>query len=261
VIPAYLTALPFIFGFGSSNGAYDQAANAAGLTLIAAVAVLSVANLSTHPLRMALVISVATLVFVTVTVYESRQAPYRNPPIAQHDVPVEIGDEGHTLLLDSDLASVLTELESRARVAGWVSGTPIVGLQWRWSTTIPYFLGGQVPDSLMLTIFGYPGTVDRAAYNLENAREFPLEQAWIIATTSDFLGALGIEQTDAVADELLEAGANPFPDGYVCVAEVASFQLWRPASTVASGRPEGCPKSDINSHYDASSGWRPPSGN
>lgn len=257
-VPLYLLLLPFFFSFGSSWGAYEQAANAAGVILIAAMALVALRP-GRDALLASLGIAVMTVALTAVVIYDSREAPYRNPPIAQHDVPVAIGVDGHRLLLDPDLATVLTELGTAAHAAGWRQGTPVVGLLWRWSTTIPYHLGGTVQESLMLTIFGYVGTVERAIYNLDDpADEFPFSDAWVVATSPEALGELGTEQVSSVAAALAETSGRVFPDGYLCVVEVASFQLWRPADASRAESPAvDCPDPGISSRYDASFGWQP----
>ena len=99
------------------------------------------------------------------------------------------------------------------------------------------------------------GTVERAAYNLEHLGTFPIEDAWVIATTPSELTPLGVEQTRKVTDVLVEASGRPFPDDYICVAQVASFQLWKPAKVESPNAV--CPPSGISSSYNASVGWDP----
>lgn len=257
-IPCFLLLLPFFFSFGSSWGAYAQAANATGIFLVAAVALLAIVGSSSVASRAAAVIAVVTFALVTLILYDGFQRPYRNPPISQHDVPVAVGAEGHRLLVDHDLAHLLTELKAEARASGWVRDTPIVGLLWRWSSTIPYFLDARVQDSLMLTIFGYSGTVDRARYNLDTSKtDFPFEQAWVVATSSDVLTDLGHSQVAMVVDALEAATNRHFPADYRCVAQVASFQIWKPAMTSSDGSNSNCMSiTPGTSKYDASSGWQ-----
>lgn len=111
----------------------------------------------------------------------------------------------------------------------------------------------------MLTIFGYVGTVERAIYNLDDPTdEFPFSDAWVVATSPEALGELGTEQVSSVAAALTETSGRVFPDGYQCVVEVASFQLWRPAdASRAEGAVADCPDPGISSRYDASFGWQP----
>lgn len=261
----YLVVIPFFFGFGSSNGPYDQAAQAASFFLVAAVVTLTLRGPDWLTIRRALVVMFASLLLASAIIRDGHQHPYRIAPLQSHTETVQLN--GQSIRVDPDLAAVVTSLGQSARQGGWEKGTPLVGLVWRWSSTLTFLLDGRPPDSLMLTIFGTEGSIEVARYNINrSADKFPFSTAWVISTATDTLNPTQLSQVSSVAELLSEETGRSFPRDYVCVAQVASFQLWRPGnpSDTNSQHPSRSATcsfdQQIKTNYDASVGWRNPSG-
>lgn len=258
-----LSALPFIFGFGSGHGPYKQASLASGIFLVVALA--SIVVIETRSARAILtgLIVVFTLALTTSTLLDSRERPYRIAPIAEQTATTTFGSRTATLQLDDDLHSVIESLGDQARAAGWVDDTPLVGVAWRWSSTVPYALGARVPESLMPTLFGYSGTAEAAQHNLARSRDdFPYDEAWVLVTPSRLLDESNIAKTSEVLKIVAIASGRSFPQGYECVAQSGQLLLWRPSTTVPPSTrsvPEaktGCPDAEPAwSGYSSSLGF------
>ena len=80
---------------------------------------------------------------------------------------VVVSARGAVLDLDSDLSTLLVPLRSQVATTGFVSGAPLVGIIWRWSSTVLCVLGAHIPDPLAITLLGWPGAQDRFDFNLE----------------------------------------------------------------------------------------------
>jgi hypothetical protein len=135
-------------------------------------------------------------------------------------------------------------LKKQAIQNGWVPGTPLLGVVWDWSSTVPYFLGARVPDCLMLTLFRYPGSVAVGKYNIKNSLgDFPSEKAWILTNVPgrdpglySLQPAPLNEKSQAEVNEVLaeaaRAGGREFPRDYQLAAETIDYQLWRPLQKI-----------------------------
>jgi hypothetical protein len=234
-----LALLPFVFAFGSGNGIYAQASLAAGALLLAGVVAIPRPMLGRGAISFAGASMLVTAAFAAGSVFSGWQAPFRAAPLADQRYPTEIGSRGSILLLEPRLAETITGLRAQAEAQGWTDGTPIVDVSFMWNPTIPYALGGRVPDYLALTIFGYPAAHDITDFHLtEPYRDFPYEKAWFVtsrpASIADPNGQAGVDLT---MEKIAAAAGLSFPDSYACVA-AGDFILWRPVS--AEEGEQGC---------------------
>ena len=237
VLVTYLFLLPFVYSFGSSGGFVGQAASGAGIFLVA-----SVVAFSAMPVRPLAVVGplsalVLALSVVAMLVVWGREHPYRGAPLSQQTVPLAVGTHAQTVLVDEDLATLLDSLRRQAVAAGWSEGTPLIGIAWRWTATVPYLLGAQVPDSLMLTIYGASRSQDRiAAYNLSTGLgELPLRDAWLLASPPDLLSAEQRSDVDSVTAVLTRSTGREFPAGYE--VSCGSCRTDQAVEAVAAGFP------------------------
>jgi hypothetical protein len=255
----YLGLLPFVFGFGSSNGMTAMASWAVGIFLVATVVPL--VGVRPAPLAGGLTIVVAalSLALVAVTIRDARANPYRIAPLDSQTVSTPIGVHGASLELDPDLANLLTSFRTQATAAGFRPGTATIGLLWRWSSTVPYSIGARVPNSLMLTDFGWGGAHALLVYNLTpRLKGFPAGDAWILTSDPATVPATGRETKPDTLALVESATGRAFPSGYRCVANAAGIELWRPDRSSSSGTGGSCPAPlPVTSHYDLDSGWSP----
>lgn len=231
-VVALLSILPFVFAFGSGNGIYAQASLAAGTVLLAGVVAVPRPMLGNGGLAIALAAGLTTATFATGAVVGGWQSPFRAAALVDQTVPTEIGSRGSMLLLDPRIAGTIAGLRSKAEEVGWTDGTPIVDVSFTWNPTVPYALGGRVPDFLALTIFGYPAAHDITDFHLtEPYLDFPYYKAWFVTSRptsiSDPNGQAGVDFT---MEKLTTVTGRPFPDSYACVT-AGDFILWRPLSS------------------------------
>lgn len=138
-----------------------------------------------------------------------------------------------------DLAEFLVSLEQGARSAGWEPGMHLIATASRWSSTVPWHLGGLVPDSLMLTLGGYGAHSDqRLEFHLDYAVDETFAPAWLLVT-SDRHSRHG--ESMRWAEHAVDAIGREFPYDYELVFRSASsasrwlqdygdVELWRPKS-------------------------------
>jgi hypothetical protein len=261
----YLTSLPFIFGFGSSHGAYGMATAAAGVLFVVAVAL----SVRVSPVRMrgAVMGTILLLTLATVagSLAQSAARPFRIPPVDENTTGLVATSRGSSVLVDGDLAAVITSLRQQADDHGWVSGTPMVGLAWKQAAAIPLLLGASLPTTLMTTLMGWEGSADLLTYNAEqDAGSYRYDEAWLLTSRTASLRPDSRVEVAANTDALSRVTGRPFPAGYQCVAAAGSFLLWKPTSDGSAGPADvglaeaTCPTAVPSaSDYDAENGWFP----
>lgn len=225
-----LCGVPLMFSFGTSNSLIGQLSHS-GITLILASLILAA---STHRQNLSLwrliPILIFTLFTVFVAIFQSHENPYRLEPIMVQTVEVSIPMNSNTsLLLDQVTAKKLLEVREALSEAGFTSGTPVISLQWRWNSALPFFIEASVPDSAMPTLFGYSGSLVRLEQNLSaDCVTFDCANSWLIVSNLNFL-------EDAEANEVAKATSifatiskRNFPDGYRLVLETEELLIYRP---------------------------------
>jgi len=252
-VVVFLGLLPLIYGFGSGSGIYRQSAASFGTVILAAVFV-ALLNYNTKVRLAALtLLLMLTIALVTKNISGGKNSPYRIAPIPTNVVPVEIGAQGTILNVDPDLAAMLQSLDRQATSAGWQPGTPLLGVAWRWSSSVPYFLGARVPGTLMLTLFGYGTATQIADFNIARMEpEFKIREAWILTDTNwnnepDVLSVL---------TTLEEITGLSFPQDFQCAASSGTLQLWKPNQTNSLEAASEClDPIPSTSRYDSSNGF------
>jgi len=244
LLVGFIAVLPLIFAFGSGHGAYTQTFLAAGVLPVAGLLALSAVPLRSFRLPATLLVLTFSLLCAAGTLADSWRSPYRIPPITSNSESVEIGPHGATLLLSPKVAGFFREMHSEMGAQGWVAGTPLLAMLWTWSTTVPYALGATVPDSLMLTIFGYPNSAKLAKFNLERiVRHPPFDRAWIMVgdlrrlmpgKREDWKGPIGTEDVFQsgemleVLDAFQDATGKSLAHDYQVFETSGGVKVWRP---------------------------------
>lgn len=227
---SFLMASSFVYGFGSSNTPYRMASESVVFLLLGA-AVLDLFWRSWFIRASSIfILVVVTGLLVVSTLIDARTLPYRQKAIAEQTVPLRVGRHGAVLRVSHDIADQLMSLRQQAESAGWKPGTPLIGVVWSWASTVPYFLGAKVPDSLMLTIFGYPNSVELARFRIaRQLSNFPVKEAWIMTNESALLEDCQLSEVKEVLSALSEATKFAFPQNYKRVALSGGLELWKPA--------------------------------
>jgi hypothetical protein len=224
-----LLCQPLIFGFGSAHGLYNQGFLAAGFFPLVAL----VLAFSFGGQRMGVGVGVLLLVFVAVlagvTIRDSRQVPIRIASMSLNTAEIDLGERGGKIKVDPDLADLIRVLSAQASNAGWKPGTPMIGLGWHWSATIPYVLGATTPKSLMVTIYGMPGSYALAKHTISaGLGDFNAPSAWLMLSSPRVLDVGAEREVAATLDELTRVTGLAFPEDYECVIEAGQVQLWKP---------------------------------
>ena len=168
-VALFLYVASVIYAFGSGTGLYRQMGLASLLLWLAAACIVTVGDRSLARQLALSILLVAAMVISVGTIIDSRQHPYRGVDLAQQSTPYQLGGRKIDLLVDTSTADFLTAIQRGAEEGGWCAGTPLIGMVWRWSSTVPYALGATVPDTLMFTLFGYQGSSAVAEYSIQRA--------------------------------------------------------------------------------------------
>lgn len=222
-----LVSLPIVFGFGSTHEPYRQAALALVFWLVLG------ANLvfDAHGWRLASVLGLhfAFLGLSLNSIYvNNMMIPYRMEPIEAQVEPLRIGVNNSQLFVDIAMKESLEDLRTGAFSSGWSPGDPLIGLVWRWNASVPYFLGATVPDSLMVTIFGYEPAPEIASHNIQFRQgDFPWDEAWVL-TSNPNSDDPDWQQVIEVAELLGQRSGLRWPDDYELVFGQEDYALWKP---------------------------------
>ena len=227
-------ATTFMFGFGSALSIYHQAALAAAMMWCAAAAVAATAG--ERRLRSVAVglIAVSALAMLVSNVVDSRHQPFDVTDMVEQRSPVRFGVHGDRLLVDYQTASFLVRLQSTAHDAGFCAGDALIGMVWDWTSTTAFALGAQVPEHLIVTIFGYPAAPSVLDVTMRDFAGPKWHDAWLLTGSRDTLStSMAAELRDAL-DRLPSAVARTFPRDYTMVGDVDGIELWRPTDVTAS---------------------------
>lgn len=226
------------FGFGSAMGIYPQAALASTLVWCAAAAVASAAGGSRRRASTMAVLVLAGAALLATNIVASRQQPFDGTtllaPIGQQTEPAVIGPHDATVMVDAGTHQVLDELRNSATASGFCPGTPLIGLVWQWTSTTAYAVRAEVPEHLILTIFGYPAAADVLDVTMQDLEVPKWRDAWVATTDPTALEAADAAALREALDRLPGSVGRAFPDDYVLGFTVDDLQFWRPL-----GAPEG----------------------
>ncbi|MEY4176002.1 MAG: hypothetical protein RI900_3167, partial [Actinomycetota bacterium] len=98
----------------------------------------------------------------------------------------------------------------------------------------PFVLGARVPDTLMLTIFGYPDPLPLLPVTMAELDDGRWHDAWVMTTDPSALQPDDAAVLRTALDRLPGHVGRSFPDDYVLEVEVEGTQLWRPADVSAA---------------------------
>ncbi len=235
----YLVTLAVTFAFGSAMGIYNQMGLAAVLLWLAAACVLICTG--TEGARTASVglLALAALAMLTSNVVDSRHHPFDAIEVAQQTTPVTIGAHDAPLLVDTDTASFLGRLLPAVKEAGFCDGTKLIGMAWNWSGTVSYAVGGEVPDELMLTLFGYENAPAVLDFTIPYISGPEWHDAWVLTTDPATIEPDQAAELSAALDRLPSAVGRTFPNDYSLAVDVDGTQFWRPAEAAPGPCTEG----------------------
>ncbi|MEN9646524.1 MAG: hypothetical protein RL238_3193 [Actinomycetota bacterium] len=237
-ITALCTAATVAFGFGSAMGIYPQAALAVALLWCATAAVVAAVGGPRCRAASLAVVVLASAVMLVSNVVDSRHHPFEGTrllaPIDEQTDTIRIGPHAAELRVDADTRALLDELQRTATAEGLCAGTPLIGLVWQWTSTTAYAVGAEVPEHLILTIFGYPNAADVLDVTMRDLTGPEWADAWVATTDPATIDTDAAADLRAALDRLPVANGRTFPDDYTLAFDLDGLQFWRPAD-VASG--------------------------
>lgn len=226
------------FGFGSAMGIYPQAALASVLLWCAAAAVVAAVGGPRCRTASIAVLTLAGGALLVSNVVDSRHHPFDGTtllaPIDQQTDPVVVGPHDATLRVDPATHTLLDGLRTAAPASGFCPGTPLIGMVWQWTSTTAYAVQAEVPEHLVLTIFGYPDAADVLDVTMQDLEVPKWRDAWVATTDPTTLDADDAATLRDALDRLPGSVGRAFPDDYVLGFMVDDLQFWRPL-----GAPEG----------------------
>lgn len=218
-----------IFGFGSALSIYHQAALAAPFLWCASAAVVAGVGAPRVRTGATATIAVAAAVLLAGNVAAGRRHVFDTAPIADQRTPTVLGRYGDTLRLDAATSAFVTGLRALATGAGFCAGDRVIGMEWGWSSTSVYAIGGRVPEHLIMTIFGYPDAAEVLDVTMHDLTDRAWRDAWVLTDDPDQISdTRAVELRDAL-DRLPAAIGRTFPRDYTLAGTVDHTQLWRPA--------------------------------
>jgi len=235
-IALLLVSMPLIFGFGSGNGVLQMSALAGIGFILASLVLLHSADRSGKWLTtMKLSVAALALLVSVVTLFDGHQAPYRLQPMNMQTQSVELNDSaGSRLMVDPATKERIVNLLSVTEEAGFTPGTPVIGLRLTtsWFAAESYALGADVPQSLMPSLWGYPGSLDLAIYNMQNdSSAFQWNRAWILIEDETRLDEAGIKNLSSYLEHLERKSGLAFPGDYALIGQADGLDIYRPSPT------------------------------
>lgn len=225
----FLIVVPFIFGFGSGNSPYRMAGLASNFFLLSLIIlILCIKNIKTQ-LSTSFILILFAGILCTTTILDSHAFPYRQKNVKMQTALLSVGKQQSLLFIEPELAQELSKFKSEAINQGWTPGKPILGVVWRWASTVPFLLEAKVPDCIVLTIFGYQNSVKLAKYNItKKLKNFPTHDSWILTSNPEALNEKEKQEVASVLKYLENTTKNKFPEKYIKVAKTNKIELWKP---------------------------------
>jgi hypothetical protein len=110
--------------------------------------------------------------------------PYRTDNLANCNAKVIELTHGTNIYIPKGTASQVEAIKTALINNGWTPGNEMLCLNYRWSSTLPYFLGANTGNAAMITIFGYQKSIDVGLTKLR--RSGLTKNAWIMYNSKVF---------------------------------------------------------------------------
>lgn len=175
LLPSSLLGIPVLYAFGSNNGFIMQITGATGVIGLVSVFLL----LTTGRIRGPLVaVTCLVLSFGALsTTLNSARTPYRQLPLAQQTVLIEITSGGGRLYVNRSFANEINTLRSQLKSNGWKARTPLLDFT-QYSAGMVYALDAQQPITAIPTVGGMGGVNALAEWSLSYIAKHDEEKIW-----------------------------------------------------------------------------------
>lgn len=220
-----LLGIPVLYAFGSNNGFVMQITGATGVIGLVSILLLSSSERlgGSHVATMCLILSIGGLS----TTISSSRAPYRQAPLAEQTVQIEITPQGGRLYVDQDFANDINSLRLQLKSNGWKSRTPLLDFT-QYSAGIVYALDAQQPITIIPTAGGSGGVNALAEWSLSYIAKNDVDGIWQAAwllLPSELNSNSCLSCPNVSALQIL--GRN-YPSEYQLVASSKNFRIYKP---------------------------------
>jgi hypothetical protein len=177
-LPLLILTIPFAYVFGTSNSYLMMATHTFPLLFSICIAYYfkTIGNSK---------FTQAGLVIFGLCIFAINfQSPYRTANLVGNSKTVAELTHGTNIRIPKETASQVEAIKTALIDNGWTSGNEMLCLNYRWSSTLPYFVGANTGNAAMITIFGYQKSVDVGLTKLR--RSGLTKNAWIMYNSKVF---------------------------------------------------------------------------
>lgn len=225
LLTSSLLGIPVLYAFGSNNGFIMQITGATGVFGLVTIFLLSTTERlrGTLTATTCLVLSFGALS----TTLSSSRTPYRQVPLAQQNVLIEITRGGGRLYVDRNFANEINTLRSQLKSNGWKSKTPLLDFT-QYSAGVVYALDAQQPITAIPTVGGMGGVNALAEWSLSYITKHDEEKIWPSAWL--LLPSLQNSKECQLCPDIsvLKLLDRSFPSDYDIAATSKNFRIYKP---------------------------------
>lgn len=220
-----LLGVPVLYAFGSNNGFIMQITGATGVIGLAGFCLLASVKKLQEPL-----IAVTFLVLAAgalATTNNSGKAPYRQAPVSEQTVRIEIAPGSGRLYVDKELASDINSLRTQVPSRGWLPRTPLLDFT-EYSPGIVYALDAQAPITVVPTVGGMAGVNALAEWSFDYIASHDKSKTWADAWLLTPSESKLINCQFCPDMDVLSKLGRLFPNDYELVAKTKNYQIYKP---------------------------------
>lgn len=213
-----------IYSFGTDNS-YLQHTQFSSIFFIFSVGILLLAFPVPMTGLLRLIIPSSLILSVIFLMIQTSFQPYRQKsPTTQMNTVVSLRNNQETVIVGSQMAEYIIQLQNHAKEAGFAENTPIIDMTGHSPGSV-YVLNGRAMGAPWL-LGGWDGSEAAAFFVLSQWDRNDLERAWIMTAEENVVRALSLD----ILDDL----GLDFPNNYVNVGEMVlpffdeTHALWKP---------------------------------
>lgn len=216
-----LLLLPYFYAVGTNRPYWLNVQGAAFFWVLAGVVIAPEAKGKSPAWRTLLPVCGTVLIMTSLFIHSIMEHPQRqSQPLRLNSDIVEVGREGHQLLLSQDFAEYFRGLRQLAHAGEFKAGTPVIDTTGH-SPGAVYAIDG-IPPGVPWILGGYKGTDALALFALNLVSCDEIAQAWVITEPSgiaSFSGSVIKKNGIDLEQDYQDLGAvmtptTPFPVSY-----------------------------------------------